>query len=261
MKAVAALLRALSQRRLRLRVKQLAALAGDPLATVYPEALAFPGGQRVLVLAPHADDETYGMAGTMLRHLEAGDELHVLLFSDNSDSLPGAGRGEARTLRTAEFRSAMRVLGVADTDQCALPPEAFVPDAPPPRMRSALIGIQPHVLYLPSLFDNHAQHRVVAQWAAQELSTTRQTTMRVRGYEVWTPLPATVVTDITAHIETKREAMRCYESQNQMIDYIHHVLGLNAYRAITLDGARYAEAFLETAPGAFHRLVSNHYAS
>lgn len=69
----------------------------------------------------------------------------------------------------------------------------------------------------------------------------------VRGYEVWSPLPATAVADITRYFEGKRAAMSCYASQNASIDYMHHIEGLNAYRAMTFGGrrARHAEAFLE----------------
>lgn len=35
----------------------------------------------VIVLAPHADDETFGMGGTICKHASAGDTVHALLFS------------------------------------------------------------------------------------------------------------------------------------------------------------------------------------
>ena len=35
----------------------------------------------VLVVAPHADDETLGCGGTLLRHIEEGDEVHWLIMT------------------------------------------------------------------------------------------------------------------------------------------------------------------------------------
>ena len=37
---------------------------------------------RVLVVAPHADDETLGCAGTIFRHKVKKDEIHFLLVSE-----------------------------------------------------------------------------------------------------------------------------------------------------------------------------------
>ena len=85
----------------------------------------------------------------------------------------------------------------------------------------------------------------------------------IRGYEVWTPLPATVVADISDQMSRKREAMRCYRSQIAAIDYPHHVEGLNAYRAMTLGGrsARHAEAFLELSTDAYLELGNSLFVS
>src|SRR5689334_20072489 len=41
----------------------------------------FLAGQRVLVVAPHADDETYGCAGTIARVKSLGGEVFVLVGS------------------------------------------------------------------------------------------------------------------------------------------------------------------------------------
>ncbi|WP_216363118.1 PIG-L deacetylase family protein, partial [Arthrobacter sp. Hiyo1] len=54
----------------------------------------FLSGQRVLVIAPHADDETYGCAGTIARIKSLGGEVFVLLGSlGGVDHYGSAGRG------------------------------------------------------------------------------------------------------------------------------------------------------------------------
>ena len=37
--------------------------------------------KRILVIAPHMDDETLGCAGTLLRHKSEGDQIHIVLAS------------------------------------------------------------------------------------------------------------------------------------------------------------------------------------
>ena len=40
---------------------------------------------RVLVIAPHADDESLGCGGSILRHVSEGDDVHWLLVTGMSE--------------------------------------------------------------------------------------------------------------------------------------------------------------------------------
>jgi LmbE family N-acetylglucosaminyl deacetylase len=255
----------LSMRKLRLRAFQIAALTSNPNVTVYPREMTFEGPPcRVFVLTPHADDETFGAGGTILRHIAHGDTVEVLLFSDNTASIEGLNLSDDRKekKREAEFDSAMHILGVAKWLPLRIGNTAFKNSVYPERAFSLLIENEPDVLYLPSLFDNHNDHRVLNDWLLRTLREHTSFRPIVRGFEVWSPLPATAVSDITGQIDLKRKAMRCYESQQDAVDYLHHIEGLNAYRAMTLGGrrARYAEAFLEL-PADVYLELGNSYLS
>ena len=43
--------------------------------------------RNVLVIAPHADDETLGCGGTLLRHSAEGDSTSWLIMTDGQESL------------------------------------------------------------------------------------------------------------------------------------------------------------------------------
>lgn len=259
---IRALLEYLSLRKLKLRAGQIASLLRDPHVTVYPRVLEFDAQRRakqnVLVLTPHADDETFGAGGTIIRHLECGDDVHVILFSDNATSVGGgeSSREEIVRMREDEFACAMRVLGVRHWKALRLGNRSFDDGVYPGHAFSDLIENHPDVLYLPTLFDNHHDHRVLNVWLLRTLAEHVTLRPLIRGYEVWSPLPATVVTDISKQMPRKREAMRCYRSQVTTIDYSHHIEGLNAYRAMTLGGrsARHAEVFLELSADAYLEL-------
>jgi LmbE family N-acetylglucosaminyl deacetylase len=83
----------------------------------------FLAGQRLLVITPHADDETYGCAGTMARIKELGGEVYVLLVSvadlahygTGDDGKPARVRTSSGT-RLSEFDAVMHLLGVDDWD-------------------------------------------------------------------------------------------------------------------------------------------------
>jgi LmbE family N-acetylglucosaminyl deacetylase len=256
MQGVKQALERLSTRRLRKRVSQMAGLAMNPLLTVYPLAIELNGPpQRILVLSPHADDETFGAGGSLLRHNERGDSISVLVISDNVASIDdmSLSAAEKRRLREAEFYAAMQCLPGAEGRLLALDDSAFLGhSALPPLFLEHIIEFKPDVLYLPSLFDNHEDHRILNIWLLRILRESSNFRPLIRGFEVWSPLPSTTIMDISSQVEQKRTMMRMYSSQLRAIDYEHHILGLNAYRAMTLGGsARYAEAFLELPSDAY----------
>ena len=41
---------------------------------------------NVLVIAPHPDDEVLGVGGTILRHLDNGDDVHVVICTRGEES-------------------------------------------------------------------------------------------------------------------------------------------------------------------------------
>ncbi|MBI5647976.1 MAG: PIG-L family deacetylase [Ignavibacteriae bacterium] len=241
---------AFARRRLHSRVADLADLALNHLRTVYPRELVFETGDEipVLVLAPHADDETFGAGGTIARHVAAGHRVTVVLFADNAASLEATSTfraDEIIALRRREFDAAMNALGVHEICCLELPGHALDSVDAVSRLRDIGIEKHPRLLYLPSIFDNHDEHRRVNICAARAFDVPRLASCEARGYEVWSPLPATAVCDISDTLTIKRSAIHCYKSQTSVIDYEHHITGLNAYRAITLGGGvRYAEAFL-----------------
>lgn len=251
----------LAFKHLKMRALQFGDLWRNPIPTIYPRRMeeGKTSPKRVLVLTPHADDETFGAGGTIRWHLERGDEVHVVLFTDNTESIqaPEAEKEDIRTLRQKEFLSALETLGNPQRTMLQMEEKEFSQNTVKnPRMEALLVENQPDVLYLPSLFDNHQDHRTLNIWAGTALKHTPTDGLTCRGYEVWSPLPATAVLDITSLFEIKQQAIRCYRSQLQNIRYDHHIAGLNAYRAMTCgNGAMYAEAFLEMPADEYATLI------
>src|SRR5262245_2441565 len=53
-----------------------------------PRLCTEPGGQRVLVLAPHPDDEVIGCGGTLYKHTRAGHAVTVVYMTDGRKGDP-----------------------------------------------------------------------------------------------------------------------------------------------------------------------------
>ena len=65
--------------------------------------------ERVLVIAPHPDDEVLGCGGVLALHAMRGDRVRVVVLTD------GAAGGDAEA-REAETRAAATVLGLEQVE-------------------------------------------------------------------------------------------------------------------------------------------------
>src|SRR5262245_4109598 len=122
-------------------------------------------GQRVLVIAPHADDETMGVGGTIVRHAREGDSVRVAVITGHGAvARPPLWPRSAGDRVREEARAACRLLGVAELVFEEVP-AALVADQPVwqlNRITSAIVDrVGPEVLYVPFPFDLHKDHREV----------------------------------------------------------------------------------------------------
>jgi len=178
-----------------------------------------------LVLAPHPDDETLGVGATIMRKVDAGTPVHLVVATDGSKS-PVGDPVEVTALRTGELRAACQVLGLSDGDVTRL---TFV-DAELAGSHEALVdGIaevvaawRPAEVLVTGEDDPHEDHAALGTATRRALAGTG---VRMLTYPIWQfdrPVrllrylrrggrPELVRTD--GYLDRKREAMRCYPSQ------------------------------------------------
>ena len=180
---------------------------------------------NVLVIAPHPDDEVLGCGGTMCRHVASGDRVTVLVATRGA---PELYTDEAVAKTRAEARAAHGVLGVSETRFLEFPAPAL-DTVPRYQIASALADIirelDVQVLYLPHHGDIHSDHGHLyhaALVAARPLAECP--VRRILSYETiseteWAPprpdtafIP-TVFIDISEYLDTKLQAMSCFETQ------------------------------------------------
>ena len=188
------------------------------------------GPTRILVIAPHADDETLGCGGTIARRLAEGCEVHVAVVTGHGDEPHPLWPRSAWEVVRAEASRAMEALGGAKLvfDEV---PAALVDDIAKWKLNQAIgrivDAVAPDVVYVPFPFDLHKDHREIfhsLSVAWRPHSPTGRKIKSVYCYEVqsethWNApyveagfLPNTWV-DISAHLDAKLRALACYESQ------------------------------------------------
>lgn len=198
-----------------------------------------PGG-RVLVVAPHPDDETLGAGGVIALHRRHGDAVKVVIVTDGSASR-ARGVTSVQSMaqrRTKEVTAAVRLLGVSEAILLDLPEGDW--EAALLRERLAPLVEDADVVYAPSCVDFHPEHLRVARNLAGMLSPSQ----RVRVYELGvplTPILANVVADIHSVKAAKNNALACFASQQAALTPLAR---LARYRR-ALYGIAHSEVFWE----------------
>jgi LmbE family N-acetylglucosaminyl deacetylase len=180
---------------------------------------------KILVIAPHPDDEVLGCGGIMKKYADLGHSVYVLVVTRGTPRLYSDDKIE--NVRK-EALTAHRILGVTETRFLDFhAPELDVTAvADVARAVAEVIrdwGIEE--LYLPHRGDIHKDHAAVFQAglvAARPVGN--YTVKRIYCYETlseteWAPpfgddafIPTHFV-DIAGSMEAKKEAMACFHSQ------------------------------------------------
>ncbi|MDR7544452.1 MAG: PIG-L deacetylase family protein [Armatimonadota bacterium] len=192
---------------------------------------AFWARQRLLVIAPHPDDEAYGCAGTMAKVKALGGQVYVLVGSVGDLQHYGNGPVAAET-RLAELDRAMEVLRVDDYDVLFTDSDRHLRlDAVPQRDLMALIErdsrcsldrVRPTAVLLPTPAfnqDHDALFRAGFAACRPHLRQHKSCADLVLSYEsphvAWAPqtLRPTLYVDISAYLTVKLQALSCHASQ------------------------------------------------
>lgn len=203
-----------------------------------------PDARVVLVFAPHPDDEVFGCGGALALHARAGHVVNVILLTAG-DSKPGDGFDSPYAAhRLVESSAAARVLGIAPPECWGLMDRTLgYGEVLVNRMMAAIEALGADIVYAPSLWESHPDHRATSMSAIEamrRLGGDRQLFL----YELSAPLRPNRLLDISMVWADKAKAMACFVSQNIHLDYPDFIGSLNRYRALTLqrDVTR-AEAF------------------
>lgn len=208
-----------------------------------------PAARKVLVLAPHPDDEIFGCGGAIALYARQAVPVHVHILTDGAGYAQQAQRAQIRATRQEESRLALARLGSGIhcefgpyQDRALLQESSLIA-----HMVALLEQHAPELVIAPSPWEIHPDHQACARAAAAAVALWQRRTQADVGlmlYEIGSPLRPNLLLDITPVWEAKEQAMQSFASQLEQQDYIRHVQGLNSYRTYTLPPAvRYAEAY------------------
>lgn len=210
--------------------------------------------ERVLVLAPHADDESLGCGGLLAQLARQGGSVRVLYLTDSA-GFPEASSDRAAT-RRHEAEEALACLGVAE-------PPRFL-DFPDGRLvehleslarclERELLEFGPDLVFCPAPSERSADHRAAFQALHRALHRIRPgdplaaatAGARVLLYEVNRALAdPDLLVDVSSVLDDLERALACHRSELARHPYARAGLALRRYRTLTLGPeAEAAEAY------------------
>lgn len=150
----------------------------------------FKGREKLVVLAPHPDDESLG-CGALLARAFAEAGAHVICLTDGSASHPGSALWTPQrlsALRHAEMARALECLGGSARDLTWLgmaDSRLYQADATgvADTLEQVIEGIDARQVFVPAAKDHHEDHQATARFASE--LRTRRPDWSFYSYPVW----------------------------------------------------------------------------
>ncbi len=199
-------------------------------------------GRRVLVIAPHPDDETLGCGGTIARLTRVGARVFVMAVVVGD--MPRVGGDSRVSERLDEFAKACELLGVEQSEVCWTDSERhmrldLVPQLDLVRLIEddaalSMRATRPEVVLMPAAGgtnqDHVAVHRAAFVVMRPHAGSLKPTPPVVLGYSIpeeraWSGglEPSTIAVDTSEDLTTKLAALDAYRSQAQPPGHPRHI--------------------------------------
>lgn len=208
---------------------------------------------KILVIAPHNDDEVLGVGGTIAKYAKAGHEVVVCEVTSGDPKL--------WEMIMFEASKAHKKLGVARFE-CLHLPVVGLKDTLMKEINSKferlVCDVKPEIAFIPHKGDMHRDHQETSAAAMVALRPYSNPQLKaIYAYETlseteWN-IPSTenvfipdTWNDITDFINIKKDAMRCYKSQLSEFPNPRSIEAIDALARLrgSAIGFRYAECFM-----------------
>jgi LmbE family N-acetylglucosaminyl deacetylase len=213
--------------------------------------------KRVLVVAPHPDDETLGCGGTLMRLHQQGAELAWLIVTGISEEY--GWTAESVQQRDEEIDQVAKLMGFSEVFNLRLPTtrlDTLSMQELINQFSAVFKSFEPEQLFLPNRSDAHSDHRVVYDAAAACTKWFRYPSIRrVLAYETLSEtgfgigaesvFDPNYFVDITGFLEHKLHVMAVYQSELGTFPFPRSVEAIRALGAVrgVASGFVAAEAF------------------
>jgi LmbE family N-acetylglucosaminyl deacetylase len=212
---------------------------------------------RVLVVAPHPDDEMLGCGGTLMRMHQEGAELAWLIVTGISEG--NGWTAERVRKRDVEMAQVEKLVGFSEVFNLRLPTaqlDTLPMDDLIKKFSAVFKSFNPNHVFVPSPADAHTDHRVVYDATAACTKWFRNPSVkRVLAYETISEtgfglgaersFQPNYFVDISDFLDRKMEIITIYESELDDFPFPRSIAAIRALAAVrgAAAGFKAAEAF------------------
>jgi len=214
---------------------------------IYKKYNFFSSYERILLLAPHPDDEIFSCGGLLGKIMGNNDKMiNVIYISDGGKGHPEWTISSNMVLqRKNEANSVMNRLGINRYGFWNYPDgelekyQSYIEH----KLRDTINKITPEIVLCPHKQDEHPDHIATAKALKNILKEYKK--ILYIGYEMWKKIqqPNLYVTLSKKEIEQKLQCVEIYKSQLQIFDYRSLLIKSMQQRGDEIN-EDYAEAFI-----------------
>jgi LmbE family N-acetylglucosaminyl deacetylase len=201
-----------------------------------------------LAFAPHADDETFGLGGSLLLASQQNIDTHVAFVTDGA--LGGSGDQTALIQKSIqEATDATTALGVKSIHFFGEPDRSLrVCQRLINKISKLIEEINPQSIFIPTPLEYHPDHRATTELVWQSVQSLDSFSGDVYAYEVSNLAPINLLIDTSAVAAQKYEVVKMYASQLTEAKYLDLVKAVDTARTFSLPMDRIAaEGFFKFA--------------
>jgi LmbE family N-acetylglucosaminyl deacetylase len=214
--------------------------------------------KNILVVAAHPDDEVLGCGGTILRHIEDGDSVHLVFMADGEMSRDSANSNDVKRRKSAVIK-AKNILGISTIEHLGFSDNQMdshsllvITQA----LEKIISKVRPIVIYTHHHGDLNLDHRLTYQSVMTACRPLPEFCVKeIYGFEIlssseWSldsslPFSPRLFVDISKQLQTKIDAINAYSAEMRLPPHprsITNIEVLAQYRGYSV-GTVAAEAF------------------
>lgn len=214
---------------------------------------------KIVVVAPHPDDETLGCGGTLLKHKHQGDEIVWLVITDILET--EGFLAEKIAARNQEIETVGKLYGCDQVYRLSFPTtklDTFPLGQVIESISAVMRKEKPDIIYLPYHGDVHTDHKIVFDAVISCTKWFRYPSIkRILCYETlsetdfginpdYNGFRPNVFVNIEEYIEKKIDIMRIYESELGELPFPRSEQAIQALAMLrgATSGYKAAEAFM-----------------
>lgn len=198
--------------------------------------------RKILVIAPHPDDEMIGCGGFILNKIKEGNEIFVIFLGYIGKKEREKEANEVKNKSGIEYINFLNIKEPFEFNSVNLN-----------LLIKRIKEIDPNLILIPHKEDGDRDHKICYELSREAIWMSKIPDKKMNScinkptillYEVHSPMTdVNYYEDISQVISKKIKLLGLYKSQMRYVDYTSAINGLNAYRGIMGGNCKYAEAF------------------